>query len=258
MLTLLDARAAGPCDRNHRVEKLIYLLWSAGDRDRLAKRMLDDVAPGLLALAPRALSLNLDDAEADVPPPVPWPADEPALRAQVSLWLDCYDRRGPFEALLADVGERLAGYLVSESLYTDYGGNHWSPPRSWPDGQRSPGVLTVTLLERPARLTREDWVARWHGVQSPLSEQIQPRARYVRNAVVWAVTPGAPPLEGIVEEAWPSAGHVTDPMLFYCGEGSAERMRQNLGRMLESVRAFLDLDRVRNQTMSEYLLKTAR
>ena len=30
----------------------------------------------------------------------------------------------------------------------------------------------------------------------------------------------------------------------------------DVDRMLESVRGFLDMDRIRNQTMSEYLLKT--
>jgi hypothetical protein len=240
------------------MEKLIYLVFSPprGDRDALRVQLLEDCAPRMLALEPHGLSMNIDDSESDVPTPVPWPADEPPLVAQVSLWLDCYDRRAPYEEILADLGEQRAGYLVSESLYTDYGGNRHSGPRAWPDGERSPGVLTVTLLEKPDRMTDQAWLAHWHGVQSPVSEEIQPRARYVRNEVVRALTPDAPPYRGIVEEAWPSAAHVTDPMLFYLAEGSAERMKVNIERMLESVRGFLDMDRIRNQTMSEYLLKT--
>ena len=232
------------------MEKLVYLIWSPTEGDehaRVAKQLLEDCAPRLLDLGPRGLSLNLDDAAADVPPPVPWPDGEVPLAAEISLWLDCYDRRGPYEEILADVGERLAGYLVSESLYTDYGGNRWSSPRSWPDGERSPGLLTVTLLEQPSRMRHEDWVAHWHGVQSPVSEEIQPRMRYVRNAVSWPVTQGAPPYEGIVEEAWPSARHVEDPMLFYCANGSPETLKRNLDRMLESVRGFLELERIRRQ-----------
>ncbi len=205
---------------------------------------------------PRALTLNVDDADSDVPTPVPWPADELPLAAELSLWLDCYDRRGPFEEILSVVGERRAGYLVTESVYTDYGGNRHAKPRDWPDGRRSPGVLTVTLIERPERMPYEDWVARWHGVQSPVSEEIQPRTRYVRNAVVRALGEGAPSYQGIVDEAWPSATHVTDPMLFYCAEGSQEKLQRNIERMLESVRGFLDLERIRSTTMSEYLLKT--
>ncbi len=78
----------------------------------------------------------------------------------------------------------------------------------------------------------------------------------MRNAVVRALSDDAPSYQGIVDEAWPSAMHVTDPMLFYCAEGSQERLQRNIERMLESVRGFLDLEKIRSTTMSEYLLKT--
>lgn len=243
------------------MEKLVYLFWGrpareVGQPDGLRRQLLEDCAPRLLASGSRALSLLVDDSDSDVRTPMPWPADELPLVAVVSLWLDCYDRRAACEAILSEVGERRAGYLVTESLYTDYGGNRWSKPRDWPDGQRSPGVVMVTLLERPARMPRPEWIAHWHGVQSPVSESMQPRMRYVRNAVSWPVTAAAPPYEGIVEEAWPSARHLEDPMLFYCADGSEQTLKRNLERMLESVRGFLDLERIRSATLSEYLLRS--
>jgi hypothetical protein len=241
------------------MEKLVYLLWGrpGEDGDALREALLREAAPRLLALGAHTLTVNVADAEAAVPLPVAAPAGEPQVAAEVSMFVDCHDRRAPFEAVLAEGSGRLAGYLVSEALYRDYGGNRFAPPRDWPDGRRSPGVLMLTLLERPARLEREAWVAHWHGVQSPVSEAIQPRARYVRNEVIRALTPGAPPFEGIVEECWPSKRHVTDPMLFYLGEGSEARLREHVRRMLESVRAFLDLDRIRSVAMSEYLVRSA-
>jgi hypothetical protein len=241
------------------VEKLVYLLWArpGQDGDGLRETLLREAAPRLLALGAHTLTVNVADSEAAVALPVPAPAGEPQVAAEVSLFVDCHDRRAPIEAALAAAAGRLAGYLVSEALYRDYGGNRFSPPRDWPDGARSPGVLMLTLLERPARLAREAWVAHWHGVQSPVSEEIQPRMRYVRNEVVRPLTSEAPPWEGIVEECWPSKRHVEDPMLFYLGEGSEERMRANVRRMLESVRAFLDLDRIRSVAMSEYLVRSA-
>jgi hypothetical protein len=145
---------------------------------------------------------------------------------------------------------------VSEALYRDYGGNEFAAPRDWPDGERSPGVLMLTLLERPERLDRESWLAHWHGVQSPVSEAIQPRARYVRNEVIRPLDADAPRWEGIVEECWPSAGHVTDPMKFYLADGSKAKLREHVARMLESVTAFLDLPRIRSVPMSEYLVQT--
>ena len=51
--------------------------------------------------------------------------------------------RARFEEVLVSSAVRLAGYSVVESLYRDYGGNRWSVPRDWPDGERSPGVLSV-------------------------------------------------------------------------------------------------------------------
>ena len=240
------------------MEKLIYLLWAPTDRepDTLRKQLLEECAPRLIDLHALKLSMNIGDSDSDVTSPLPTPEGESALSAEVSIWLDCLDRRGPFEDVLRATQARMAGYLVTESLYTDYGSNRYSGPRCWPDGERSPGVLTVTLLEKPERLSYEEWLHRWYGTQSPVSERIQPRARYVRNAVVRPVTDGAPPYQGIVEEAWPSAEDVTDPMRFYCGNGSVETMKANLKAMLKSVNAFLDMDRIRTTTMSGYFLKT--
>jgi len=242
------------------VEKLIYLLWEPRRRepDATLRQLLEDVAPKLLVHEPRGLAMNISDSAADVPAPLPTPADEQPLSAQVSLWVDCVDRRGPLEAALKETGCRLAGYLVTESLYTDYGDNEYSPVRDWTDGGRSPGVMTVALLEKPEWLDEAEWIKRWHGTQSPVSAAIQPRMRYVRNAVVRPLTGDAPPYRGIVEEAWPSARHITDPMLFYCAGGSDERLQENMTRMMESVTAFLDLERIRSFTMSEYLLKTPK
>ena len=107
-------------------------------------------------------------------------------------------------------GIRRAGYLVTESMYRDYGDNEHAPPRDWPDGERSPGIVTLTVFDKPAGIDDETFYGHWYGHQSPMSEGMQPRARYVRNAVVRALTPGAPRYKAIVEEAWPSVEHLTD------------------------------------------------
>ena len=63
-------------------------------------------------------------------------------------------------------------------------------------------------------------------------------------------------LRGIVEEAWPSAETVNDPMKFYLADGDKDLLNEGLGIMMTSVGAFLDFDRIRLAAMSEYLLKT--
>jgi hypothetical protein len=240
------------------MEKLVYLLWGAdGQSGDSVRDALLAAAPALTAAGALGIALNVRDSQADFAPPVPEPEGESLPIAQVSLWLDCHDRRAPCEEILAQTCSRRAAYLVSEALYRDYGGNEHAPARDWPDGQRSPGVLVLTLLERPEHLDRASWLAHWHGVQSPVSEALQPRTRYVRNEVIRALDDDAPPWEGIVEECWPSAAHVTDPMLFYLANGSPERMREHVSRMMESVTAFLELPRIRCVPMSEFQIKSA-
>jgi hypothetical protein len=240
------------------VEKLMYLAWLDPDAVRadVAEVMLGDVASRLLELEPLRLSMDVWDPESDIPAPVPTPEGETPLHALISVWLDTVDHRTPYEELLSSVASRVAGYSVVESLYRDYGGNEWSTPRDWPDGQRSPGVLTVALLQRPPDQTFHEWITRWHTRISPVTEAIQPRTRYVRNAVFRAVSDGAPPLAGIVEEAWPSLEHVTDPMLFYCADGDPERMNAHISQMIEEINAFIDLGTFRSVTMSEWILKS--
>jgi hypothetical protein len=202
------------------------------------------------------LQLNIDDELSQVRSPAPRVPFEQPICAQVNAWVrDPEEDRIPLEDVLRAAGFQIAGYLVEEQLYTDYGGNRHAGPRDWPDGERSPGVLAVTCMERPRRLDRETWMRRWHGRQSPMSEAMQPRCRYVRNVVLRSLTAGAPPFEGIVEEAWPSFRHVTNPFLFYGARNPFELVK-HMAIMLYSVASFLDLWRIRTVTMSEYFLRT--
>lgn len=245
------------------MEKIIWVARGSGDTDRGALRdaMVGELAPALLAEPTvRGLSMAIDDPEADVAPPVPWPDGEPVLLATVSTWLAAYDHRAPVEERIlttaAAQGLAVDGYVVTESIYTEYGDTPHGGPRDWPDGTRSPGVLTVGLLQRPPGHDRLAWLRHWHGVQSPESAELQPRARYVRNLVAVPLADDGPPLDGIVDEAWPSNAHVADPDLFYNGGGDPAVVRRNVERMLANVTAFLDLSTFRAATMGEYLFRT--
>jgi hypothetical protein len=240
------------------MEKLMYLVWldREATRSEVADVVLGPVARELLACDPLRLTIDVWDPQSDIPAPVPTPEGETPLHALVSLWVDAVDYREPFETVLAAAAAQLAGYEVVESLYRDYGANRWSAPRDWPDGERSPGVLTVALLQQHPGLSFDEWMTRWHTRISPITEAIQPRCRYVRNAVFRAVTDGAPLIGGIVEEAWPSLEHVTDPMLFYCADGDPERMSAHVTQMLDEITAFTDLSTLRSVTMSEWILRS--
>ena len=101
------------------MEKLIYLLWAPKDRpvDDIKRVLLEECTPKLLEQNLHKLSMNFNDSDADIPAPVPPPQGEEPLAAEVSIWLDCYDRRKPFENILEQAGCRMAGYLVTESLF---------------------------------------------------------------------------------------------------------------------------------------------
>jgi hypothetical protein len=234
------------------VEKLVYLIWDRPSIDGAALRTqyLDEVAPALLDLGPRQLSMHLDDDEAPIPGPAPAPGHELPVRAAVSLFVNAHDRRGPYEEVLAGLGERRAGYLVSEAVWSEYGENGRRGPRDWPDGERSPGITTFSLVHRNPAFDERTFREFWHGHQSPMSEAVQPRWRYVRNTVVHPVTPGAPPVDGIVHESWPSIELVEDSVAFHNDDP------ENITVMLDSVMQLFDIARLRSFALSEYLLKS--
>jgi hypothetical protein len=239
------------------MEKLVYLVWDRPSRapESIRDEYLSDLAPRLLALDPIALQMDLDDDEAQVPSMVPVPDDELPVRAMVSLWLPAHDFRAPFEQLVLATGVRRAGYLVTESMYRDYGDNEHAPPRDWPDGHRSPGIVTLTVFDKPAGTDDDEFYGHWYGHQSPMSEWMQPRCRYVRNAVVRPLTAGAPRYRAIVEEAWPTTGHLTDLRTFF-GARDGDDLGERIRIMLDSTKRLADPQTMRNYTLSEYILKS--
>ena len=229
------------------MEKLVYVIRERASRDGA------DLREELLGLVPElgdhgasGVAVHVADDEVGTPGPMPCPDGELPLRGAVSFWLPAHDRRGPLEQRLTTIGERCDGYLVSEALWSDFGERRGTP-RSWPAGDRSPGVVTVALVHRNPLLDPRTFRELWYGHQSPMSESLQPRLRYVRNTVVHPVTAGAPPLDGVVVESWESAEVVADIEAFHSGD------LENLTVMLDSVATAFDMSRLRSVAMSEYL-----
>ena len=237
------------------MEKLQYVLRTREGQPAAASRdtIVGPLATRLQKDGARWLTAYVDDPEANVRPPSPNLTGRPAARALLDVWVEDLGARHGIDAQLRASGFDAAGYLVTESLYTDWGDNDHAARRSWPDGQRSPGIFTVAFLEKPARHDEETWFSRWYDTQSPVSEAMQPRGRYIRNAVVTPLATDAPPLRGIVAEGWADTRSVTNPLRFYGARNPLE-LAKNVATMLKSVTAFLDLHRIQVQTMSEYIL----
>lgn len=229
------------------MEKLVYVLWkeNALTDEEFKRALLEGVAKRCLELGTHQLSVNVVDEFVAHTKAVRRTRFDPPLSGLVTFWLNAADDRGPYEDALADVTSRLAGYLVTESVPI-VNTTHVAPL-----GERTPGINMVACIERPERLSYEAWIAHWHGHHKQVAIETQCTYAYIRNVVVRPLTAGAPPWAGIVEEGFPAEA-VTDPMIWYCADGSQERLQRNLARMIESVQAFLDIDRVESHPMSEY------
>ena len=231
------------------MEKLVYVLWKRTGQSaaELGDALLGEVAPRLAPLAERPLSVLVADAAAEAVQKARITHMEDPIAGMISVWLDCVDQRAAVEQALRSCVGRLAGYLVTESVVL-CNTTHRAAP-----GKRTPGITMLSCIEKPERLAYDEWIEIWHGRHSPLALEIQCTYLYVRNVVARALTPDAPRWAGLVEEGFPSEA-VVDPMRWYKAEGDPARLRENLGRMIASVRSFLDIERVESHPMSEYLI----
>jgi hypothetical protein len=232
------------------LEKLCYVLWKSPATSGAALRdaLLAKAVPALRARGARDLVLLAADEHVEPVQKARITHMEEPIAGMLSLWLDCVDAHPAIEAVLAEHAPRAAGYLVTESIVLPN-----RTHRAAAVGERTPGTTLLALLEKPDRLSFEEWIAIWHGRHSPLALEIQCTYLYVRNVVARALTPGAPPWRGLVEEGFPTEA-VTDPMRWYKADGDPAKLRENIGRMVASVRAFLDIDRVESHPLSEYVL----
>src|SRR5262245_23835217 len=224
------------------MEKLVYALWD------VAEGLVERVGPELLALDPHALTINVVDPTVDMSATVAVP--DHGVGATVGLWLDSVDGRGPYESVVGGAASWVAGYLVTESVPLAY------DARTWPDGERSPGVKQITMFDKRADIDDARFFARWHGSHTPLTFEVHPVCLYVRHAVARAVTDGAPPWRGIVEEGLREVEDLTDPMRYFSAAGSPDTLEHNVKRVMDDVSSFLDLGSVESYPTAEYILRT--
>lgn len=238
---------------------LLFLLWPKKTFSKKERKevLLKQCAPEILALDISHLRMNIDDELSTVKSPAPKWYTGDALVATVSTITDANPEPiiHQVKFLLENAGFKVGAYEVEQSIYKNYGDNQHFHKRDWPDGERSPTEQAVTLLTRPKKYSHREWIERWHGNMSPVSETLQPRARYVRNVILKNID-DSPRFDGMVEEAWPSAEHITNPYLFYCAEGSRLKLAKNMFLLLKAVTHFHQLHKIRTVTMSEYFVKS--
>jgi hypothetical protein len=205
------------------VEKLVYGLWRQPDQnlDALRAALLEGVAPRLLELGVAGLRISIEEPIGKAYRVGARP-DGGLLAACVSLWIDSYDNRGPHEEAISSAAAQTFGWIVAESVARGYGDH-----RTWPDGQRSPGLSITTFFDKKEGIDDDTFYRIWHGEHTPLSFVIHPFWLYVRNQTLRPVTPGAPSVRGIVYEAVPTDEDMLDFTRFFgCADDPSKLMDQ--------------------------------
>jgi len=231
------------------MEKLIYTLWRKPEADiaSWSSALRGPVADALRAGGALSAQFSLVDAGV---------AAGEGLRLKsrdvpdgfAMFWMQSANSRATCEAALRSANAGIAGYLVTESKIKDA-----PPAAAGPDG-RSWGFSLIGMLQRPPRLTREDWLRIWLGSHTAVAVETQPTFRYVQNVVTRLLTDEAPALDAIVEEGFPATA-LTDPAAFYDAVGDEEKYRANHARMMESCHRFIDFDRIDSLPTSEYMVR---
>lgn len=230
------------------MEKLAYVMWKpAAASNRQFKETLLALAPQLMALGAGKLAINVADELVEYAAAVRI-GKEPSIAGLVTFWLHAADDRRPLENRIASVTERLAAYLVVESVPLR------NTTRVAAPGQRTPGVNKITGIAPKEGMAYEDFIRHWHTTHRTVALETQSTYAYVRNEIVRAFTPDAPAWAAIVEEGFPPEA-MTDPMIFFAANGSEDRYKQNFQRMMDSCVAFLALDRIETHPMSEYVFE---
>ena len=230
----------------------MYGLWRRPDQDVDAMRdaLVGQVAPKLLELGVDGLRVEVEDPAGKVLRTGSNP-DGALLCGSVSLWLASYDDRLPHEEVIAAAGAQAYGWIVAESVAKAYGGF-----RSWPDGERSPGLSILTFFDKGTGVSDDDFYRIWHGEHTPLTFELHPFCLYVRNQVLRSVSAGAPSVRGIVYEAVATDEDLTDlTRLFGCA-GQPERLMDQIALVDRHMSTFGNTATLQCVTTREWIFKT--
>jgi hypothetical protein len=237
------------------VEKLIYCLWRRPEQplDPVREALLGPAADAILATpGVHGLRVCVEEPAGAVMHVGALPSGE-VLCGSVSVWLDSYDDRAPLEAAVAvaAAGAPWWGWQVTESVPEAYG-----DARTWPDGERSPGIGVLTLFDKRADLDDETFYGIWHGEHTPLTFEVHRFWLYVRNQVLRAVTPGSPPARGIVYEMVPEDDDLLDLTRFFGCPGEPERLGAQIARVNDHMATFADVAGLQCVAVREWILRT--
>jgi hypothetical protein len=237
------------------VEKLCTALWRAADADPqgLATWMRGELLPQLsVASDVRGATVHVESVDpAHTAFRHGTVADGRLLTGLVSVWLDSYQDAPELAALLEQAPVALsASYLVCESVPQAYG-----DVMTWPEGEPSPGLSIVTLLDKPEGTDEKVFYHYWHELHRVTTAECHPFASYVRNEVARPLTDGAPRWRGIVTESSPDVQDFLDPHRFYVSGGDRDQLKANQRRVVEETSVFIDFATIQVAPMTEIVVR---
>ena len=225
------------------MEKVIYLLGTALAREG-ALPCPSELGPELMRAGVQELSLAIDDDAVKPAAKLKMTRHDPPIVAVACLWLHSANDRRAIEAVLVRHTAILAGYLVCES-------EPLRNPEPATDGERTPGMTQVALLQLPPGMDPDVWFTTWRDDHTTIAIETQSTFAYRQNLVVRPLFPGAPPLAAIVEESFPAAA-MTSPHAFYDAGDDDDELARRQQRMWASSKRFVDLATIEVLPLSEY------
>ena len=161
------------------------------DLAALKSQVLDKLVPRLFQLNPEKLKVDLTEPKRPRLTVLPLRKNHLAM---ISVWDGRADRAQQWQSEMAGPGWSMAGYQITESTPRAY-------TKDWKDGEASPGIVMLTLMNRNRRLSYEQFMKEWFEHHTPnVALKVHPLWNYIRNVVDSVVVAGSPPLDGIVEE----------------------------------------------------------
>jgi len=231
------------------MEKLIYLLWKPTEQSitDFHQHCINKLATAIKQT--NASKIRFMIADNDVAPAQANRiiSQNPAFDAVLSFWVDSAIAAPAFNTLIANTASRYSGFLVTESEPLR---NTRFPAQA---GARTHGMNQVVLLQRPSRLTRQQWLEIWQHSHTTLAIETQSSFGYRQNIVVHAVSEPQVLCDAIVEENFPAAA-MTDREAFYNAVGNPTLKAANERRMIESCLRFIEFDRIDCIPTSEYVV----
>lgn len=233
------------------MEKLIFPLWKPEhvDSDTFRDSLLREGGQWVDLAGVLGLRISVADSAVAEGEQRRMSATNPLPDGMVSVWLDAAAERQAIEASLEQLVSRHACYLVTESEPLR-NTRHLAQP-----GQRVHGMCHVVFLQRPPRLSEEQWLAIWQGSHTQVAIDTQSTFGYRQNVIVRGLSYAAAPLHAMIEENFPAEAMASNYAFYDVEEGDDEGMASNARKMMESVSRFIDFDRIDVIPMSEYVLK---